>query len=94
MILTSRGMILNEDITLGSLKTPFMRSRKYFCSCAIGLIPHPTFAMTFLFLEMLNFHNGTLTFSVPWRTPYGILRQFYMALASNGLIKSDFLCEN
>ncbi len=26
-----------EGITLGSLKTPFMQNRKYFCSCAIGL---------------------------------------------------------
>ena len=29
-----------EDITLGSLKTPFMQNRKYFCSCAIGLSCH------------------------------------------------------
>ena len=26
-----------EDVTLGSLKTPFMQNRKYFCLCAIGL---------------------------------------------------------
>ncbi len=27
-----------EGVTLGSLKTPFMRNRKYFGSCAIRLI--------------------------------------------------------
>ena len=36
----------------------------------------------------------TLTFSVPGMTPYGVMKQFYMAVAPKGLIKRGFLSEN
>ena len=62
-----------EDITLGSLKTPFMQNRKYFCSCAIRLRVlaryeaqnGPLFYIFFnIFINTLSFENlnvGTCT---------------------------------
>ncbi len=41
-----------------------------------------------------NAGHSLLTLSVPGMTPYGVMKQFYMALAPRGLIKRCFLSKN